>query len=185
MSDVPRVLRSRKVYEGRVFTVRIDTIDDGKPRELDIVEHPGSFAIAPVPAPGRLVLIEQYRHAAGRRLWEIPAGTAERDENCEAGARRELREETGYTAGSLQLLCSAYPTPGYATELVRLYVARDLRAGPQEARRRRAHRPARGVLRRRLAHASKRRNHRHENNTRAPVASRPSGINKFYEESII
>ncbi len=113
--------------------MRVDTIEDdeGRQHKLDIVEHPGSFAIAPVPAPGRLTLVRQYRHAAGQELWEIPAGTAETDEDCEAGARRELREETGYTADSLELLCSVYPTPGYCTERVHIYAANGLHAGPQ------------------------------------------------------
>lgn len=114
--------------------MRVDTIvdRDGKERRLDIVQHPGSFAIAALPEPDRIVLVRQYRHAAGQRLWEIPAGTAERGEECEAGARRELREETGYTADALELLCAAYPTPGFCTERVHIYAARGLRAGPQQ-----------------------------------------------------
>jgi len=133
MSDRPKLLSSQEIFRGRVFSVRVDTIvdEDGKQHKLDIVQHPGSFAIAPVPAPGRLTLVRQYRHAAGQALWEIPAGTAEPDENSEAGARRELREETGYTADSLELLCSVYPTPGFCTERVHIYVAYGLHAGPQ------------------------------------------------------
>ncbi len=132
MNDRPDVLTSREIYKGRIFTVRVDTIlDDGKKRQLDIVQHPGSFAIAAVPEPGNLVLVRQYRHAAGQALWEIPAGTAEPGEGHEAGARRELREETGYSATSWKLLCSVYPTPGYCTELVHLYTAYNLQAGPQ------------------------------------------------------
>jgi len=133
MSESPKLLGSEKIYQGRVFTVRRDTVQDrGKARKLDIVEHPGSFAIAPVPAPGRLVLIRQYRHAAGGPLWEIPAGTAEPDESCEAGALRELREETGYTAETLTPVCTVYPTPGYSTERVHIYAAYGLRAGEQQ-----------------------------------------------------
>jgi ADP-ribose pyrophosphatase len=85
-----------------------------------------------LPGADRIVLVRQYRHAAGQTLWEIPAGTAERDESCEDGARRELREETGFLADSLDLLCSVYPTPGYCTERVHIYAARGLRAGPQQ-----------------------------------------------------
>lgn len=132
MNERPRLLGSREIYKGRIFRLRVDTIEDGgKERSLDIVEHPGSFAIAPLPADGRIVLVRQYRHAAGRMLWEIPAGTAEPDESCDRGAVRELQEETGYTADSLELLCSVYPTPGYCTELVHVYAARGLHAGPQ------------------------------------------------------
>lgn len=133
MIEKARVLESKEVYDGRVFRLRIDTIEDrGKQRNLDIVEHPGSFAIAALPADDRLVLVRQYRHAAGKALWEIPAGTAEPGEACESGALRELREETGYAADSLALLCTVYPTPGYSTERVHIYAARDLHAGEQQ-----------------------------------------------------
>ena len=134
MSEQPRLVATQEIYNGRVFRLRVDTVEDadGKSHKLDIVEHPGSYAIAALPAPDRLVLVRQYRHAAKQELWEIPAGTAEADESCEEGALRELREETGYTADSLALLCSVYPTPGYCTELVRIYAARGLHAGPQQ-----------------------------------------------------
>lgn len=134
MSEQPRVVASEQLYKGRVFTLRVDTVEDedGKTRKLDIIEHPGSYAIAAMPADDRIVLVRQYRHAAKQALWEIPAGTAESDESCEDGARRELREETGYVADSMALLCSVYPTPGYCSELVRIYAARGLHAGPQQ-----------------------------------------------------
>lgn len=134
MSEQPRLLDSQELYRGRVFRLRKDTVEDseGRRHQLDIVEHPGSYAIAALPAADRLVLVRQYRHAAKQALWEIPAGTAEADESCEDGALRELREETGYTAESLDLLCSVYPTPGYCTERVRIYAARGLHAGPQQ-----------------------------------------------------
>ncbi|HZZ63910.1 MAG TPA: NUDIX hydrolase [Candidatus Baltobacteraceae bacterium] len=133
MPNAAQILSSTPRYTGRVFSVRTDTIRlDGREQSLDIVEHPGSFAIAAVTGEGELVLVRQYRHAAGEPLWEIPAGTAEPDEECEAGARRELREETGYSAGSWEQLCIAYPTPGYCTEVVHLYLARNLQAGIQE-----------------------------------------------------
>ncbi len=134
MSELPRLASSQEIYKGRVFRLRVDTVEDdeGRTHRLDIVEHPGSYAIAALPAPDRLVLVRQYRHAAGASLWEIPAGTAEAQESCEDGARRELREETGYEAESWELLCSVYPTPGYCTERVTLYAARELRAGAQQ-----------------------------------------------------
>jgi ADP-ribose pyrophosphatase len=133
MTEQPRVIDSREIYKGRVFRLRVDTIEyDGAERKLDIVEHPGSFAIAAVPAENRLVLVRQYRHAATQALWEIPAGTAEPNEECAAGALRELREETGYAADSLSLLCTVYPTPGYCTERVHLYAAYGLHPGSQE-----------------------------------------------------
>lgn len=133
MSEQHRLVGTQEIYKGRVFRVRADTVEvQGRQHRLDIVEHPGSYAIAALPAPDRLVLVRQYRHAAGQALWEIPAGTAEPEESCETGARRELREETGYVADALELLCAVYPTPGYCTERVSIYAARGLHAGPQE-----------------------------------------------------
>ena len=124
---------SKEIYSGRIFRVRIDTVEvDGKRHDVEVVEHPGSVAIAALPADGGIVLIRQYRPAVGRTLWEIPAGTAEPGEDPAGGAKRELQEETGYSAASWELLCSAYPTPGFCTELVHLYAARELQAGPQQ-----------------------------------------------------
>lgn len=133
MASTPKLVDSQRLFSGRVFSVRTDTVrTDGKEHRLDIVEHPGSFAIAAVPEGGGLVLVRQYRHAAGVAMWKIPAGTAEREEDCESGARRELREETGFSADDWRLLCIAYPTPGYSTERVHLYQASALRAGPAQ-----------------------------------------------------
>lgn len=133
MSEPHRLVSTQEIYKGRIFRLRVDTVEsEGRERRLEIVEHPGSYAVAPLPAPDRLVLVRQYRHAAGQALWEIPAGTAEADESCEEGARRELREETGYVADALELLCTVYPTPGYCTERVSIYAARGLHAGPQQ-----------------------------------------------------
>ncbi len=134
MSEQQRVVSSQEIYKGRVFRVRADTVEDqtGRLHRLDVIEHPGSYAVAAMPAADRLLLIQQYRHAAAQELWEIPAGTAEAQESCEAGARRELREETGCTADTMDLLCSVYPTPGYSTEKVHIYAARGLHAGPQQ-----------------------------------------------------
>lgn len=131
--EEPRVVSSQEIFKGRVFRLRRDVVErDGERHTLDIVEHPGSYAVAALPATGRIVLVRQYRHAARQMMWEIPAGTAEPDESCEAGARRELHEETGYTADSLELLCSVYPTPGYDTERLHIYAARGLHAGLQQ-----------------------------------------------------
>src|SRR5437588_9509779 len=132
MSEQRRVVDSKSIYRGKVFGVRIDRVrEDGREHQVDVVEHPGSFAIAALPDNASMILVRQYRHAAGMDLWEIPAGTAEPDENCDDGARRELREETGYTADSLELLGALFPTPGFCTERVHIYAARGLHAGSQ------------------------------------------------------
>jgi 8-oxo-dGTP pyrophosphatase MutT (NUDIX family) len=133
MSDALKVLKTREIYDGKIFKVRVDTVElDGKTRDVELVVHPGSFAIAALPDDDHIVLVRQYRHPAGLSLWEIPAGTAEPGEPPDSGARRELREETGCLADSWQLLCSLYPTPGFCTESVRIYAARELHPGPPE-----------------------------------------------------
>ena len=133
MDERPAVLSSRRVFEGRVFDVRIDEIryPGGPDSRIDVVEHGGSFAIIATPEPGHVVLVRQYRHAVGRWLWELPAGTAEEGEEPLAGAARELREETGYTAARLHLMGSYYMTPGFCDEIMHFVHAQDLAPGEQ------------------------------------------------------
>ncbi len=98
----------------------------------DIVCHPGSIVILPVDEttrPPRILLERQYRHAAGRRLWELPAGSLEPGENSLAAAKRELLEETGFTARKWQRALSFYVSPGFLTESMEVFLARDLTKG--------------------------------------------------------
>lgn len=130
MEPQTRLVESREIYDGKVFRVRTDVVEiDGKQRCLDIVEHPGSYAVIATPEPRHLVLVRQYRHPAGRMLCEIPAGSAAGGETPEAGARRELQEETGFTAGSMRFVFSAYSSPGFCTEQMHFFHADDLQAG--------------------------------------------------------
>lgn len=129
MEQNRKVVESKWIYRGKIFSVRIDKVEDsGRTHQVEVVEHPGSFAIAALADDG-LILVRQYRHAVGADLWEIPAGTAEEDESCEDGARRELQEETGYSADTFELIGKLYPTPGFCDEVVHLYAARGLHAG--------------------------------------------------------
>ena len=133
MADELKVLETKEIYDGKIFRVRVDTVEqEGKRRDVELVVHPGSFAIAALPDDDTIILVRQYRHPAGLSLWEIPAGTAEPGEDPESGAQRELREETGCLAKSWELLAGLYPTPGFCTECVRIYVARDLEPGPPQ-----------------------------------------------------
>jgi len=133
MDDKPEILHSERVFEGRVFDVRIDRIryPDGAEHRVDVVEHPGSFTVLAIPAPGQVVLVRQYRHPVAATLWELPAGTAEQGEDPLGGAARELQEETGYRAGRMRRLGSLYATPGFCTETMHFFVAEDLTAGEQ------------------------------------------------------
>lgn len=131
MERPPEVLASRCLYKGRVFSVRTDQLryPDGSEHEVDVVEHGASLAIVATPAPNELVLVKQYRHPAKAVLWEIPAGTAEPGETPLEGAKRELREETGYAAGRMRPIGSAWITPGFCTEVMHFFHADQLSAG--------------------------------------------------------
>jgi ADP-ribose pyrophosphatase len=122
-------LSSRKVFGGRLLEVRVDQVRlaNGRETEREVVEHPGAVAILAVEADGALVLVRHFRYAVGRTLLEVPAGTREPDESAEDCARRELREETGLQAEQLELLTRYYSSPGWCTEELLVYRARDAR----------------------------------------------------------
>jgi ADP-ribose pyrophosphatase len=122
-----RLLRSRRVFEGTVIAVRVDELEgrDG-PAAREIVEHRGAVAAVPVLPDGRVLLVRQYRHAVGGTLLEIPAGTLEPGEAPEPALQRELAEEIGMRAGVLRHLVTFYPSPGFLTERVHVYLAQDL-----------------------------------------------------------
>ncbi len=131
MERLPRVRNTERVFEGRIFAVRCDEVEfeDGRRQRLDIVEHPGSFAIVACPDAASLVLVRQYRHPARAWLWELPAGKAESGEAPLEGAARELAEETGYRAERLAEIASFYVTPGFCEERLHLVLAEGLTAG--------------------------------------------------------
>jgi ADP-ribose pyrophosphatase len=121
----------RTVFQGRLLTVHDDTVEtaDGNLAGREIVEHPGAVGIVATDADGRVVLVRQWRHAVGRALWEIPAGTLTPGEEPEVAARRELAEETGYTAQTWQRLAAGPVAPGYSGELLHLFSALHLIPG--------------------------------------------------------
>jgi len=112
-----------------VFEIRTRRVEvNGREHEFYFLPHPGAVAIAAV-EDGKIVLIRQLRPSVEQRLWEIPAGTLEPGEDPAACARRELAEETGYRAKEVTHLLSFYVAPGYSTELLHLYLARELAPG--------------------------------------------------------
>jgi ADP-ribose diphosphatase len=123
------VLSSRTVYEGRIFDVTVDRVrlPHGREADLEVVRHEGSVVLIPLDDEGRVLLVRQYRHAAGRFLWELPAGSLESGENPESGARRECHEELGLIAGALAELGTLWPTPGFCTEVMTFFRVTSLR----------------------------------------------------------
>ena len=125
------LLRSETVHSGRLLTVRVDTVrlPNGNERAREVVEHPGAIALVPLLPDGRVVLVRQWRHAAGQMLLEVPAGTREKGEEPADTAARELKEETGYIAREIILLGSFFSAPGFSTELLFCYLTVGLTAG--------------------------------------------------------
>jgi len=129
-----RVLSSRVVYRGPAFTVTADQVlePSGVRARRDIVHHSGSVVILAVDDDGsesRILLERQYRHAARQSLWELPAGRIDNGENGLTAARRELMEETGYTAIHWKCILRFYASPGFLAETMDVYLARGLRRG--------------------------------------------------------
>jgi ADP-ribose pyrophosphatase len=134
-----RLVESEVIHRGRYLEVRVETTEraDGSRHRRDVVRHPGAVAIVALDDADRLLLVRQWRQPAGRALLEIPAGTLDRDpaigaiEDPELASHRELEEETGYRAGSWEKLGTFWTAPGFASELMHLYLAMDLvAAGP-------------------------------------------------------
>ncbi len=126
-----KVLRSRVLYCGPVFGVRRDRVVEpgGVPVTRDVVTHRGSVVLLPVFPDGRVLLVRQYRHAVSGFLWELVAGRIERGERPLEAARRELLEETGYTARRFRKLLEVFPTPGFVSERMQVYAAEGLTPG--------------------------------------------------------
>jgi len=125
--DLPRILESTKVFQGRVFDVTVDTVQEGDVTyQRDVVHHPGSAVILPVFADDTVALVRQYRHPAVRYLLEAPAGTLEKGEVPEQGAARELEEELGLIAGNLEKLTEFFVSPGFCEEKMWVYLATEL-----------------------------------------------------------
>ncbi len=125
---IPRETARRPLASGKIFDVVRCALRyrDGRSAAHDLVIHGGAAVFVPIPRPGRVLLVRQYRHAARRRLWEVPAGRLERGERPLTTARRELAEECGLRASSWERVTSFWPVPGYATEVMHLYFARGL-----------------------------------------------------------
>jgi ADP-ribose pyrophosphatase len=125
------ILKSEVLFQGKVFRLQRDTVIEpgGVQVERDVIVHPGSVVVLPVFKDGRVLLIRQYRHSVGEFLWELVAGRKEPNEMPVAAARRELIEETGYTAKRLRKLMRVVPTPGFVNEWMWIFAAEGLTEG--------------------------------------------------------
>ena len=127
-----QVLSSEMIYEGPVFGLRRDEVIEptGLRTRREVITHPGSVVVLPVLPDGRIVMIQQYRHATKQYLWELVAGRLEPGEDPEQAGARELAEETGYRAKSLRVFLYVFPTPGFLEEKMFLLLASDVVPGP-------------------------------------------------------
>lgn len=133
MCMTEKTLETQYIFRGRIVNLRVDKVElaSGKIATREIVEHPGAVAIVALTSTAEVVLIRQYRKALEETLWEIPAGKLEPGEEPQACAVRELAEETGFRAAFWEKLATFYTSPGFASEILHLYLARALEAGEQ------------------------------------------------------
>lgn len=132
MPDPPEFIDSKKVFEGRVFDVTVDTVRERDHTYIrEVVHHHGSTVILPAFDDGTIALVRQYRHPAVKYLLELPAGTLNANEPPEHGAARELEEELGVRAGKLEKLSEFFVSPGFCEEKMWLYLATELRETEQ------------------------------------------------------
>src|ERR1700691_6456894 len=127
----PTTAASNPVHRGRVIAVSTETLRyaNGREYEIDFVRHPGAAAVVALDDAGRVCLVRQYRHGIEDFMWEIPAGKLDPGEAPQLCAVRELAEETGVSAKRWTSLGQYLPAPGIFTEVIHLYLARDLTIG--------------------------------------------------------
>lgn len=123
-----KTIHSEPIFKGKVISLKVDNVilPNGKESKREIVNHPGAVAIIPITDEGKIILVEQYRKALERSIIEIPAGKLEQGESPELTARRELEEETGFGCHELTYVQSFATSPGFADEIIHLYVAKQL-----------------------------------------------------------
>lgn len=128
-----RVVRRERVFEGRLLKIDREEVllPGGKSATLETIRHPGAAAVLPFADDGTVLLIRQFRHAAGGFIVEVPAGKLDPGERPEVCAAREVEEEVGYRAGRLVELAAVLTTPGFTDEVIWLYEAHDLAPGAQ------------------------------------------------------
>ncbi len=121
------------IHQGKVFELIREnvTLENGTTTDVEFIEHPGAAAIIPFLDDNRILLLKQYRHALKKHIWEIPAGTLDPREKIIGCAKRELIEETGYSADGWHKLGEITPVPGYSDERIHIYLATELQPAEQ------------------------------------------------------
>ena len=129
-----KILSSATIYEGPVFGIRRDEVIEpsGVRTTREVITHPGSVVVLPVLPDGRILLIQQYRHATRQYLWELVAGRMDPGETPKVAAARELIEETGFRAKGFRVFLDVFPTPGFLEERMFILLADGLTAGEAE-----------------------------------------------------
>jgi ADP-ribose pyrophosphatase len=123
-----KTINTVKIFDGKVVKLQVDEVilPNGKQSKRELIKHPGAVAVVPITKEGKIVLVEQFRKPLEKSIVEIPAGKLEPGEDPQETALRELEEETGYTTKSLTKLTSFYTSPGFADEIMHIYVAKEL-----------------------------------------------------------
>lgn len=129
------LLARTTIYKGRVFQLEVDVVKmpTGHTVDMELVRHPGSVVILPIPEPGKIILIKQYRYSIDRWIWELPAGSLKPNENPDEAAARECEEEIKLRPGKVTRLRGYYPTPGFCDELMTYYRCEDLQTPPADS----------------------------------------------------
>ncbi|WP_249871927.1 NUDIX hydrolase [Oceanobacillus saliphilus] len=119
---------SEKIFSGNIIDLQVDDVilPNGRTSKRELIKHPGAVAVIPITKDNKILFVEQYRKPLEKSLIEIPAGKLDKNENPIAAAVRELEEETGYTTNDLSFVTSFYTSPGFANELVHIYVTDQL-----------------------------------------------------------
>lgn len=134
MDLTEKTLKQTYIFKGKIVNLRVDDalLPDGTTAKREVVEHPGGVCVVPLTAEDELVFVKQFRYPYAEVLPELPAGKLEYGEDPFLAGKRELKEETGATAKSYISLGKLYPTPGYCSEIIHMYLAKGLTFGAQD-----------------------------------------------------
>ncbi|KGA95695.1 ADP-ribose pyrophosphatase [Alkalihalobacillus alcalophilus ATCC 27647 = CGMCC 1.3604] len=125
---IEKTIGKQDIYKGRIISLQLEDVllPNGEQSKREVVKHPGAVGIIPITADGKIVMVRQYRKALEKVIIEIPAGKLDLNEEPLLCAKRELQEETGYVSDSMEFIVSFYTSPGFADELIYIYVAEGL-----------------------------------------------------------